>query len=216
MATPAASAPRLSAQEGAVLNEQTAIARFERLKNLVRIEAWVILGLCVALVLLLPFAQPVYLYLSLTPEKKVAQMTGLTMPNMTNRAVLAWSTTSITEILTMGFGDIDMRLPKQKIRFTPDGWDSYTKFFTDAKIGQTFKQNQLVLTTVPSNTPVILAQGVNDDHIYQWVVQMPVIMTYATNNNVQSQNRKIITLTIVRVPANVSPDGIAIQRWISS
>ncbi|MDE2029422.1 MAG: DotI/IcmL/TraM family protein, partial [Alphaproteobacteria bacterium] len=81
------------------------------------------------------------------------------------------------------------------------------------KIGEAFKERQLVLTTVPSDTPVIVAQGVNADNVYQWNVQMPVIMTYATNNNVTSQQRAIVFLSIVRVPAEQSPSGIAIRNW---
>jgi hypothetical protein len=71
----------------------------------------------------------------------------------------------------------------------------------------------LVLTTVPSNTPIIVGQGVNPQEVYQWEVQMPVIMSYATNNNVINRKRSVITLTIVRVPADENASGIAIQGW---
>ena len=42
---------------------------------------------------------------------------------------------------------------------------------------------------------------------------MPVIMTYATNNNVMNKKRATVTLTIVRVAAEENPFGIAIQSW---
>jgi len=194
-------------------DDASALAQFARLKKLVTLQTIVIGVLALALMLIVPLAQPVYLYYAMNPDKQVMQMVALDMPNMTDRAVLSWATTSITEIMTMGFGDIDVKLPKQKWRFTPKGWKAYDKAFVNQKIGETFRQNQLVLTTVPSNTPVILAQGVNPDQIYQWVVQMPVIMTYATNNNITKQQRGIVTLFIIRVPAEESPSGIAIERW---
>jgi intracellular multiplication protein IcmL len=167
----------------------------------------------VLLTILLPFSRPVYLYYALTPESKTRPLVGLNMPNMTNRAILSWATTSITEVMTIGFGDIDIRLPKQKNRFTEKGWDAYMKTFDRMKIRDAFKQNQLVLTTVPSNTPVIIGQGTNAERIYQWVVQMPIIMTYATNNNVMKKQRSTVTLTIVRVPAEENSFGIAIRNW---
>ena len=173
-----------------------------------------IAALGVALILILPFAQPVYLYYAMGPDKSTMPMTGLLMPNMTNRAILSWATTSITEIMTMGFGDLDFKVPKQRHRFTQPGWDAYIKSFKSQKIGETFKQNELVLTTVPSNTPVILSQGVNPDDVYQWVVQMPIIMTYATNDNMTIKKQSIVTLVIVRVPAEESSAGIAIENWI--
>jgi hypothetical protein len=36
---------------------------------------------------------------------------------------------------------------------------------------------------VPSKTPVIVTQGPFVEHGYKWVVEVPVIMTFVTNNN---------------------------------
>jgi intracellular multiplication protein IcmL len=196
-----------------LLNEDLALAKFGRLKKIVAFQTWVIAGLGFLVIITAPFAHPINLYYAINPAKQTMQMAGLTMPNMTNRAVLSWAVNSITEIMTMGFGDMDSKLPKQRVRFTSDGWDAYITAFIRGKIGSKFKENQLVLTTVPSNTPVITAQGVNEYHVYQWMVQMPVIMTYATNNNVTSQKRAIVQLIITRVDSKDSPYGIAIDKW---
>ncbi len=208
-------AQRLVANPAAapLLNEDAAMAKLGRLKKIISWQSWVIAALGILAVLMLPFARPISLYYAINPDKQTLQMAGLTMPNMTNRAVLSWAVNSITEIMTMGFGDMDSKLPKERVRFTPDGWDAYMKAFIGGKIGSKFKENQLVLTTVPSNTPVITGQGVNENQTYEWIVQMPVIMTYATNNNVTSQKRAIIQLMIMRVDAKDSPYGIAIEKW---
>jgi intracellular multiplication protein IcmL len=183
------------------------------LKKWIAFQAIVMVGLVLVLVALLPFAAPTYIYFAKNPDGETTRLIGMPMPNMTNRAVLSWATTSITEIMTMGFGDMDVKLPQQRVRFTARGWKAYVKSFIKQKIGETFKQSQLVLTTVPSDTPVIIWQGVNADNVYQWVVQIPVIMTYATNNNVTKKVSSIVGLTIVRVPADESAAGIAIQEW---
>lgn len=210
---PAASSPTPAKKAGAVMDEATVVAQVGRLKTRVIIQTWVIAFLGLVLTLLLPFTQPINLYYARNSNSKVMPLVGLDVPNMTNRAILSWATTSITEVMTMGFGDIDVRLPKQRPRFTKKGWDAYIKVFLLQKIGETFKQYQLVLTTVPSNTPVIVNQGVNREATYQWTVQMPVIMTYSTNNNVTRKQRSTVTLTIVRVPAEENSFGIAIQSW---
>ena len=205
---------KLDAQEEADMrDEKVATGRFRRMKIQVTFQTWLIGALALALVVLLPFAQPVYYYYAMNPDKKLVQMHGLTMSNMTNQAILSWSTTSITEIMTIGFGDLDTKIPKQKIRFTKNGWNSYIKAFINEGIGAAFKQHQLVLTTVPANTPVILWQGINEEGVYEWVVQMPIIMTYATNGDVTAQKRSVVTLTIMRVPVEDNPWGIAISNW---
>lgn len=207
---PAAARPR---PVPGILNDTAELARVARIKTLIIRQNWIIAGLALVFAVALPLTLPAYSYFARTPDNRVRQMVGLDMPNMTNRAVLSWVTTSVTEIMTMGFGDMDVKLPKEKVRFTTHGWDIYTDAFVRQKIGETFKQNQLVLTTAPSNVPVITAQGVNPDGAYQWNVQMPVIMTYATNNNVTDQKRALVSLSITRVPISQSPAGIAIQNW---
>ncbi len=196
-----------------VMDEAGADARHSHLVHFVMTETVVIAILTGILLIGTPFFRPVYMYYARNPESQVMALVPLTLPNMTNRAVLSWATNSITEIMTIGFGDFQTRLNAQRPRFTQEGWESFTKAFIRQKIGQTFKDQQMVLTTVASGTPVIVAQGVNDKHVYEWHVQMPVIMTYATNNNVTQRAPSIIELTVVRVPADQSPSGIGISGW---
>ncbi|MFA5041405.1 MAG: DotI/IcmL/TraM family protein [Bdellovibrionales bacterium] len=203
----------LPQKQPAASGGQTAVVTYALLKKSIVIQTWIIAALAAVFVVLLPFSKPVPLYYAISPDKKVRALSATSMPNMTDRSILSWSTTSITEVMTMGFGDIAIRMPKQRVKFTKRGWDAFTKSFEAMKIEEAFKQSQLVLTTVPSNTPVIVAQGVNPDNIYQWVVQMPVIMNYATNNNVMRKQNSTVTLTIVRVPIEESAAGIAIQNW---
>jgi len=202
-----------------VANEQTERDHYQRLLSRIFLKTVIIAILAGVLVLFAPFFAPVYLYYACDTNKSacdansVVALNGLTMPNMTNRAVLSWAVTSVTEVMTIGFGDLIPHLEAQKPRFTGDGWSSFVAAFHKQKINEVFKQSQLVLTTVPSDTAVILAQGPNAQNIYQWKVQVPVIMTYATNNNVSEGRHAVITLTIVRVPAEQSPSGIAVKKW---
>ncbi len=196
-----------------VADERAAHARYVRLVRIVTFETITLAVLGGFLIVGTPFFRPVYQYYALNPQHEVMQLVALTVPNMTNRAILSWATTTTTEIMTIGFGDFESKLAAQEPRFTPEGWESFKKAFIRQKIGETFKKNQLVLTTVPSDTPVIVAQGVNEQQAYEWIVQMPVIMTFATNNNVTQREKAIINLTIVRVPAEYNPSGIGIAAW---
>lgn len=196
-----------------IADENREIRRRSRLVAIVNVQTIIIAVLSGLLFFSIPLFQPIYQYYALNPEAQVMPLVSLNLPNMTNQAVLSWATVGITEVMTMGFGDFESHLKAQKFRFTADGWESFAKAFDQQKIGEAFRQNQLVLTTVPSDTPVIVSQGVNDKNIYQWNVQMPVIMTYATNNNVTRRDRTIIDLIIRRVPLEASPDGVGIQTW---
>ena len=197
-----------------VANEEIERSHNQRMLKLVFSQTIVIVILTTVLILMTPFTRPIYHYYAVDDATRTPRsMVGLTMPNMTNTAVLSWSVTSVTAIMTVGFGDFEQKLNSQKNRFTPKGWESFVNAFYKQEIGQSFKEHQLVLTTVPSNTPVIVSQGINEDKAYQWEVQLPIVMTYATNNNVTRRDHQIAKLKIVRVPTLQNPAGIAIKDW---
>lgn len=202
--------------EQVIADERSTVERHRDLQKLVNRQSLVILGLLVVIVFLMPVMKPIYKYGALTPEKNAKPLVALTAPNLTDQAVLSWAATAITEIMTFGFGDFDQRLIAQKTRFTSDGWISFVKALRDQNMRENFKLRQLVLTTVPSNAPVIVAKGESEEEgeDFIWIVEMPVIMTYTTNNNVTSRKKSIARLTIVRVPGTQNISGIGIKKWI--
>lgn len=176
-------------------------------------RTFIILALLVVIIFLMPVLKPIYQYEALTPDKEKQSLVALDMPNLTDQAILSWAATSITEILTFGFGDFDQRILSQRNLFTDSGWDAFTQAIRDQDMRSTFKLRQLVLTSVPADSPVLVSKGENEEKLYLWIVQMPVIMTYTTNNDVSTRKRKIVQLTIVRVPPSQNEAGIGIKNW---
>ena len=195
------------------VNDQLEVGRFDRaMKRLTRLAILIAFFGC-GLAVGAPFFAPLYVYHSITPEGRTAILVPLDLPNLTNPAVVSWAATSATEILSFGFGDVEAKTVLQKRRFTKLGWKNFVKAFLTSKVSDAFKRNQMVMTTVPSDTPVILSQGINDDDVFQWKVEVPIITTYAANNNVIKPERGTIQMTIVRVPYEINTSGIAIDTW---
>ena len=205
--------------EEVIADEADAIARQRRLITLISVQGLAIGILAGIMILGAPIMRPIYKYKTVSPnnpdssEHFATDLVPLFNPNLTNQAVLSWAATSVTEIMTLGFGDFDHQLIVQRKRFTAQGWESFLKALVKQKIRDAFKTQQLILTTVPSDTPVIVAQGEDQDDGYKWVVELPVIMTFATNNNVTRKSRSIVRLTVVRVPGQDNVGGIAIKTW---
>ena len=172
-----------------------------------------LLVLAVVFFLLAPVLQPITKFRAVRTDHAMAELSPLFMPNLTNQAVLAWTTTSVTAIMTVGFGDFDKQILAQRDRFTPEGWDSFLEALRAQDLRNSFKQHQLVLTTVPRDVPVITGQGPDPHNVYFWKVELPVIMTYATNDNKTQKQKAVIQLTIVRVPSKENTRGIAIRGW---
>lgn len=195
------------------VNEQLEVGRVDRsLKRLTRLSIVVAFFGC-GLAVGAPFFAPLYVYHSITPDGRQAILVPLDLPNLTNPAIVSWAATSVTEVLSFGFGDVEAKTIQQKQRFTKLGWKAFVKAFLSTKVSESFKRNQMVMTTVPSDVPVILSQGVNDDDVFQWKLEVPIITTYAANNNVIKPELGTIQMSIVRVPYDINPTGIAIDVW---
>ena len=205
----------LGAVDADILDDNLERAKTFKLLKTIHAQVIALVVLTIVLIGGEPFFQTIFFYYAIDNSRHIVRLVALSKPNLTNQAILSWAANSITEILTFGFGDYVDHLRAQQIRFTPEGWASFVKAFQDNAVGKQFKERQLVLTTVPSDQPVITKQGDNNpDHNYEWEVQMPIIMTYATNNNVTRKEKDMVTLTIARVPPSYSPGGIAIKQWI--
>lgn len=196
-----------------VVNEQLELGRFDRSIKRVTMMSALVAAFGCFLAVGAPFFAPIYKYHSITPEGKTALLVPLDLPNLTNPAVVSWSATAVTEILSFGFGDVEAKTVLQKRRFTPEGWKAFVKAFLTNKVSDSFKKNQMVMTTVPSDTPVIISQGVNEEDVFQWKLEVPIITTYAANNNHIKPESGIIQMIVKRVPYEVNDTGIAIDGW---
>lgn len=203
-----------SVTEDVLADEDAVKAAFLTLVKKVNRLSFVIGGFLVAILLLIPILRPINYYEAMKPDKQTKFLVPLIAPNLTDQAILSWSATAITEILTFGFGDFDKRILEQRSRFTDKGWESFTKAIRDQDMRSKFKMQQLVLTTVPSNTPLIVYKSDDWEDEAEWIVEMPIIMTYMTNNNVTERRKGLVRLTISRVPGSQNISGIGIKNWV--
>ena len=94
--------------------------------------------------------------------------------------------------------------------FTSNGASSFRQTLDDSQLLKQVITQQLNLTGLVSGQPVILQQGPLMGQ-YTWKVQMPVLLTFE-NANQMATKRIIVTVLIVNVPTQDSPQAIAIQE----
>ncbi len=196
-------------------DESAFLVKRHRLLKLIRRQTYVIAALVLLVLMVMPYLRPYYTYWARSSgaSAKNVQLLPMDEPNMTDKAVLSWVEASITEIMTFGFGDFDRRILSQKHRFTSVGWESFLESIRQQDLRSNFKLRQLVLTTAPADAPVIVSKGLDEDLDYVWTIEMPIVMTYTTNNNVRSERRTIVSIKVSRVPSTDSVRGIGIKMW---
>ncbi|MBN8520585.1 MAG: type IVB secretion system apparatus protein IcmL/DotI [Alphaproteobacteria bacterium] len=178
------------------------------------IQCFIIVGLIGAMFFVIHVHQPENRYFATTEDGRVIPMVALTQPNLSTPALMSWVAQSATEVMTFGFNDYRRRLQESSRHFTRRGWESFTSALQKARIIESVEENSQVLTSAPRGAPILQSEGIVAGQ-YQWIVQIPMVLTYQSGSKTRSDNW-IVTLVVVRVPRLESPNGVGIAQWVAS
>ncbi len=177
------------------------------------VQCFIILGLIGAMFFVIHVHQPENRFFATTEDGRVIPMVALSQPNLSNPALLSWVAQASTEVMTFGFNDYRRRLQEASRNFTDRGWESFTAALQSARIIESIEANSQVISAAPRGAPVIQQEGIVNGQ-YQWIVQIPMVLTYQSGSRTRSDNW-MVTLVVVRVPRLESPNGVGIAQWIA-
>lgn len=185
-------------------------------RNLIKIavlEALIIVGLILTLIVYMNSAKSFDRYFATTADGRIMQLVPLDRPNMTTAALMSWVAQAATEVMTFGFHDYQRRLQQSSRHFTKRGWESFTVALQKAGIVDSVTTQQQVVTATPRSAPVLVQQGVLGGK-YRWIIQMPLQVTYRNGAQTRTDNLKL-NLVIERVPSLENPNGVGIEQWVA-
>ena len=185
-------------------------------RNLLRlsfIQGLIILGLLGAMYFVINIHQPENRYFATTEDGRLIPMVGLNEPNLSTPALMSWVAQSSTEVMTFGFNDYRRRLQESSRNFTRRGWESFTQALQKSRIIEMVETNQQVVTAAPQGAPILQSEGLIAGR-YQWVIQLPLVLTYQSGARTKSDSL-LVTAVIVRVPRLESPNGVGIEQWVA-
>jgi len=186
---------------------------YRSLLKIALIQVFVIIGLIGAMYFVIQAHQPENRYFATTEDGRLVPMIALSEPNMSAPALMSWVAQSSTEVMTFGFNDYRRRLQESSRNFTRRGWESFTQALQKSRIIEMVEANQQVVTAAPQGAPILESQGLVAGR-YQWVIQLPMILTYQAGA-VSRNDSLLVTVVVVRVPRLESPNGIGIEQWIA-
>ena len=134
---------------------------------------------------------------------------------MTPAGIKAWAATLISTAYGFDFKRYREQLGQLEGSFTKAGYESYLTALSDTGLLQSVVDNRYLVSAVVQESPVITASGVNSKGKYTWVVEAPVLVTYesATDKQTQLLNMRI---RLTRVYEIENPLGIAADQFIAS
>lgn len=153
--------------------------------------------------------QPPY-YASMTTGK-IVEMHALSEPVVTNDFVLQWSELAARLVYNLGFATYQQQLAKIEPYFTSDGWTKMMTALKTSGLLDNLVDNRLVISSVVTGPPVILARMVIDGR-FTWRIQMRLLVTYTSASETR-QNTFLITMNVQRVPTLNTPQGIQIINF---
>ena len=214
-AAPSASAPKMP--PGALV---TVVTRNEfyrdGFRNMIRIailEAIIICGLIVAIIVYMNNAKPSDRYFATTADGRIMQLVPLDRENMNISALMSWVAQAATETMTFGFHDYQRRLQQASRHFTRRGWESFATALQKAGIIESVTAQQQVVSAEPRAAPILVQQGVINGK-YRWLITLPLRVTYRAGMQSRTDNLKV-TMVVERVPSLENPAGVGIEQWVA-
>jgi intracellular multiplication protein IcmL len=186
---------------------------YRNLLRLCLLQGMIIFGLIGAMYFIIHVNQAENRYFATTEDGRLIPMVSLMEPNLSTPALMSWVAQAATEVMTFGFNDYRRRLQEASRSFTRRGWESFTQALQKARIIEMVEANEQVVTAAPQGAPILKSEGLVAGR-YQWVVQMPLVVTYQSGARTKSDSL-LVTVVIVRVPRLESPNGIGIEQWIA-
>ena len=131
-------------------------------------------------------------------------------PNQLPPTLIRFASKAAVSGYTYDFSNFNKQLAIVRPYFTEDGWAAYRAGIEG--LLQTVQQNKIFVNSVVSGQPVIASQGYEFGVGYQWQLQLPFLVTYQSSER-STQKAYLIQLTIVKVPTQISPKGIGIDKF---
>jgi len=177
------------------------------------IQAVIIFGLIGAMYFVIAVHQPENRYFATTEDGRLIPMVPLNQPNLSTPALLSWSAQAVSETMSFSFSNYRRNLQESSRFFTRAGWESFSTALQQARIIESIETLTQEVTAVPAGAPILKSEGISGGQ-YQWVVQIPILLTYASGSKTRSE-RWVVTLVVVRVPRLESPNGVGIAQWLA-
>lgn len=154
-------------------------------------------------------------YFATTTNGQILPLVALDKPHLNANEVANFATQAVTAALTYSFTNYRADLTAVQKYFTqPAGWNSFIDALDKSGQLEMVKERRLNTTAVAQDA-VILSQGPNARGVYQWVVQIPLRITYESASEVSGQDL-LVTVTINRMETYQTPEAVAINRFIAA
>ena len=122
-----------------------------------------------------------------------------------------WVAQKVPTLLHLNFKDYKDQLLQSKKYFTPDGWNNFNNAFTPM-VKQIIAKRLLTSAVIP-HTPIVTDKLMLAG-VYSWYVQVPVDVTFESQDGSYTMNQYVWRIPISRVDNRTSNQMLGIKQII--
>lgn len=160
---------------------------------------------------------PKAVYIGLTSDGRVYELTELSEPAIDDPGLVDWVARTVPSIYRFDFSNYieQLQTAGQKY-FTEDGYRAFiAELGREKGILSVVKENRLVVRLIVSGVPSVVGKGRLPDGTYAWKIELPVSVSYLASSAEKTETGAV-ALTIVRSNAHrhAVNGGIAIHSFV--
>ncbi|MFK7839048.1 MAG: DotI/IcmL family type IV secretion protein [Bdellovibrionales bacterium] len=141
------------------------------------------------------------------------QLPPIDQAGVTHDQVFSWLPLAVTEAMSFSFNDFEGRLKKASRHFTDDGYQSFRKALDRSRILEMVEVNKQVVRMVSASAPILIKEGVVQG-VYEWTIEMPVVVTYFAGDKQRSDRLRLV-LVVKRSNESQNEMGFGIRQWVA-
>ena len=158
--------------------------------------------------------QPKPLYFAADNELRLAPMTPLSEPQMSQGGLLNWVAESVASTFTYDFRNWKNQFDSVRDRYTKK---AFSEMMDSLKAGSLAMvvEKRYVAGCVATSTPIISKEGVLDG-VQTWIVKVPITITYESSNGIENQQKLDAKMIVQRCETSINPRGVQITQLVTS
>ncbi len=186
--------------------------QFRRATKLVMVLG---LALCLTLIVIIVLivSRPTPQYFAATPDLRLAPLTPLDKPILSEHGLLNWVSETITGALSLNFLDWRKQLNALRSNFDDTAFKSLLASLESSGTIDMVRNKRLSVSAVITSAPVIIASGIVGGKA-TWRVEFPLLVSYESSQGIETTQQLIATVLISRASTVTTPRGVAIHQVV--
>lgn len=170
--------------------------------------------LCLSLFFVYIFSrQPVApLYIPLKPDGTYIDLIRVDKEHKNDQEIADFIAKGVRKLYTRDYVNYTDQLMDASYYFTVSGWNSYLESLQKQKTMDAIKQNQWVVSFMPTAAPTLLEKKVNSSGYYTWAYEYSGIINYMGNGSRQQSVK--LQILVQRTSVVDSPQGMGISLLV--